>query len=89
MESKGAQYKLGEHMKGWEFLGVGVLALLQVWWYEPRGMARTRARAAQRGDPSKFDAFLRSRGYRLSRWARLVAGVLVVVLGLWLLSGGA
>jgi hypothetical protein len=74
---------------GWVFLGCGVFTLLQVWWYEPRGMARTRARVARRGDPSKFDTFLASRRYRRGRWARLVAGVVLTILGLVVLSGGA
>jgi hypothetical protein len=76
-------------MTGWAFVGCGVLTLLQVWWYEPRGMARTRVRVARHGDPRKFDAFLASRWYRLSRWGRAVAGVLAAGLGLWILSGGA
>lgn len=43
-------------MTGWAFFGCGVLALLQVSWYEPRGMARTRVRVARHGDPRKVDA---------------------------------
>lgn len=75
-------------MTGWVPLGARVLTLFQAWWYEPRGMARTRARVAQRGDPHKFEAFVGSRWYRLSRWVRLGAGALLTLLGLLLLIGG-
>lgn len=78
---------VGEGMTGWVLLGAGVLTLFQVLWYQPRGMARTRARVAQRGDPRKFDAFLGSRWYRLSRWIAAGAGVVAVVLGALIMSG--
>lgn len=74
-------------MMGWLLLGVGVLTLLQVLWYESRGLARTRARVVQRGDPRRFDAFLGSRWYRLSRWARAGAGLVLVVLGAMIVGG--
>jgi len=74
-------------MTGWVALGAGLLTLFQVWWYEPRGMARTRARVSRRGDPRKFDAFLGSRWYRRSRWVRVGAGVVAIVLGMLIMSG--
>lgn len=74
-------------MSGWIALGAGLLTLFQVWWYEPRGMVRTRVRISQRGDPSKFDTFLASKWYRRSRRARVGAGVAAIVLGVLLIGG--
>jgi hypothetical protein len=79
----------GECMSGCVLLGAGALTLVQVLWYEPFGMARTRTRVALHGDPSRFDTFLASRWYRRSRWARQVAGAVLTVLGLVVLIGGA
>lgn len=68
-------------------LGCGALTLVQTWWYEPRSMARVRARVAQRGDSSKFDAYLGSRRYRVFRWIGLAGGAIMAVIGVMVLSG--
>jgi hypothetical protein len=74
-------------MTGWVSLGAGLLTLFQVWWYEPHGLARTRMSVVQRGKPHKFDAFLGSRWYRLSKWARVGAGLFLVALGVMIMDG--
>jgi hypothetical protein len=73
-------------MFGWVMLGVGVMVLLQELWWQPRCMAKVRDRVARRGDPSKFDAYLGSRRYRLFRWWGLAGGAAFVV-GVIVLSG--
>jgi uncharacterized membrane protein YphA (DoxX/SURF4 family) len=76
-------------MIGWVLLVVGVAVLVQELWWQPRGMAKVRAGVARRGDPSKFDRYLRSRLYRWGRWWALGCGAFLVLGGLLLVSGVA
>lgn len=74
-------------MFGWVILGAGLLTLLQEQWYLPHSMAKVRDRVAQRGDAQKFDAFLTSRKYQLFQLGGLVAGAVMVILGVSIVSG--
>ncbi len=74
-------------MIGWVLVGVGVLTLGHELWWHPRNMAKAREKVAQRGDPSRFDAFLGSRRQRLLRWSGLAMGAGLIVIGLVVLGG--
>ena len=71
------------------WLALGVVVLVETAWYEPRSMAKVRARVAQRGDPRKFDAYLTSRRRRMFRWLGFAAGAVFLFLGVLVLSGAA
>ncbi len=74
-------------MLGWLIFGIGVLAVIQELWWQPRNMAKVREGVLRGGDADKFDAYLASRRYRwFHRWG-LGAGLLMIVLGIMLISG--
>jgi hypothetical protein len=68
-------------------LACGIFLLLQGLWWQPRSMAKVRARTVERDSSEKFDAFLASRGYRWSHWAGLVGGGVLIVVGVLPLAG--
>jgi hypothetical protein len=74
-------------MVGWVLVGIGILALAQELWRQPRNMAKAREKVAQGGDPSRFDAFLSSRRYKGLQWSGLALGAGMVVVGILVLSG--
>lgn len=74
-------------MIGWVLVGIGMLTLAQELWWHPRNMAKAREKVAQRGNPSRFDAFLTSRQHRILGWSGLVMGAGMVIIGLLALSG--
>jgi hypothetical protein len=68
-------------MVGWILIGIGVLVLAQELWWHPRNMAKARKKVAERGDPSRFDAFLTSRRHKLLRWSGLAMGAGMILVG--------
>lgn len=73
-------------MIGWVLVAIGVLTLGQELWWHPRNMAKAREKVARSHDPSRFDMFLGSRRHRLLRWAGLVMGAGMVIVGLIVLA---
>lgn len=74
-------------MFGWVILGAGLLTFLQEWLYLPHSMEKVRDSMVQRGDTRKFDAFLASRKYQFFRLGGLIAGTIMVIFGVLILTG--
>lgn len=74
-------------MIGWILVGIGALALGHEIWWHPRNMAKAREKVAQRGDSTRFEAFLGSRRHKILRYVGLTMGTGMVVVGLLVLAG--